>query len=658
EKNGEKSRTNPEVSTKPSTDGKHPSNKLILMQKVEETTKFKALSNGNNQYLTREIVSRSQNGHPSQTIHQMNDTEHSHSLVSSTIMSLIRNSTKAAMTTVPSIQTTTANSPVPTKETEASSRMTTTMQPTPRPTIPPTKHPILPAKSSSMALASNAFGTTFDDLAFLNALLEKPNPSDATPRTLSEVEQMLANKILSLALGKTATNDASTRSPKAIETSLPSPNVLELGKNSKPTTSSSDLTSSTSKPVIQPSSTRDSITDETITASWRTNYTTTVSKDSLPTLGVSSTVKPSISYTMPSSQSQFKAQESTNSPQATSRGPVTTMTPARSTTKATVVITARPATTKRAKATTQQTDAPPFAFAANFLQRIFGRNPFTRPTTQRPATIRRQKSTTPLGSSTTAKYTPSTSSKVPDVYIVHAESSLTPRSVPFPHDVETKSNASSTTVPPTEAADRVVTVTPKSSGKHSSSTFSPEDDARFLAALLKHTQGGDGADRFGKSASKLVSSNEDILRALLSDENKIQNVPGKDDQEDLGLSSSLLKNKKGESFNNPESTSHPPHQQQTTPKEISTTAKTTTSTTTEPTKEKPSTSTYPAPLFRNFLYSGANESEDSSDENEPRNQIIDSAIGMTRAFSRFIGSVIMGATQRFQTFLKNRNQWT
>lgn len=80
----------------------------------------------------------------------------------------------------------------------------------------------------------------------------------------------------------------------------------------------------------------------------------------------------------------------------------------------------------------------------------------------------------------------------------------------------------------------------------------------------------------------------------------------------------------------------------TTPSTTTITIKTTTRSRPAAPTWKPS-STYPPPLFGGFNFAGSSDSfrGDSTSNDNVRSQVVNAAIGVTRAFSQFLGGAIM-----------------
>ncbi|XP_023248418.1 uncharacterized protein LOC106643498 [Copidosoma floridanum] len=592
--------------------------------------------------------------------------------VSSTINSLINNPTKATTKTV--LISTTRIMPTTQTSTTTTSTTTTTTQ-TPITTSSTTLLPI--------TMSSNAFGTTFDDLAFLNALLEKPSQNEGTPKTLSEAEQLLANKILSLALGRSFRDGSPTRSPKAIQLSNASPNSIGYNKDSVSTLAPS-FTGSSSQPIfidLQTSTTRRPSSTSTTPFTWKPIRTFVNFGDDLQTSPstLTSTASPTtLKPTTTTSTTTTVTPKTTTTTKETS--PTTTQ--KTTITKGPVIITAKPVTTKRPRPVTQAPPLGPFAFAANILQNIFGRNlfnPFAQSTTSRPfvrrpsSTSRQTVFTTPRTTSTTPPTTTrvttsTTTTRAP--FVVLAQTSYTPRSIQIANSAVEVTNgqvaASSNIV---SNSGRPVEVTPRSAGAKQLTTYSPEEDAKFLTALLNAAR---TSRTLGTSKPKPVLSTDDeaFLRSVFNSQSKIKplSTVGGNDENDAALLAAYLKSQ-GVEPSTPgslkdmfQNTNYGEKMSVTTTTKRPTTI-TTERSTTRTQRRRPSSSTYPTPLFRFGAFgssAGNGMGDDESDEgfgHTVRNQVVNAAIGMTRAFGQFLGAAIAGASQQIQFFVRNGTRW-
>lgn len=148
------------------------------------------------------------------------------------------------------------------------------------------------------------------------------------------------------------------------------------------------------------------------------------------------------------------------------------------------------------------------AFAATILQNIFSRNffnPFAQQiTTDRPLVQRPISTTKKVISTTTEKTTTSTSitstvktttttttTRAP--FVVLAQSSHTPRSIRIGDSAASQVSSASSNVL-SISSEKPTIVTPRSAdSKLSSTTFSPEEDAKFLTALLNAARTKNGS---------------------------------------------------------------------------------------------------------------------------------------------------------------------
>ncbi|XP_066598112.1 mucin-2-like [Prorops nasuta] len=551
-----------------------------------------------------------------------------------------RTTTTAASTTAST--TTTVKSTTTSKATTTSSRITI-------PTGLPTDLPMSLQKQ-------NPFGTSFDDLAFLNSLAPS-NSISTTPKTLTEVEQLLANRILHLALGGTA---GPTRSPKAIQANNASPNLVQ-GSNP-----------SLSAPiVIELSPQFASSAPNVVRVTENPNKTHTTSKLSTPTTTSAPKQSPVTTTGIPT----------TTSAVTTTRATTTTAKPS---TKKPV---AKPATTKKPKPKT--TVAPPRqGFGANLLQVLFGNNIFSPPTTP-TAIINRQ---TPR-SVITPK--PTTVSKKPittTAPVTTTEKVL--QSTPVSHLAPLKTFETSTIVAqssfPVPEVSKVLDITPrpirdnvKSASTVSSSlasftqtpaTYSPEEDVKFLAALLNAAQQlgkciqtkSTGVNGTPGSPSR---DDEAFLRSILAGQARVKtpSTPTNQEPNEAALMAALLKAQGIE----PSTPSNDIREQLrlasqgvtvATPRSPSSARPKTV--TKRPTSSRPRprtttwspSSTYPPPLFSSFSFGNSprGPTDDSTGGGETvRNQVVNAAIGVTRAFGQFLGAAITGAARQLQSFVRN-----
>ncbi|XP_043512590.1 mucin-19-like isoform X8 [Frieseomelitta varia] len=491
----------------------------------------------------------------------------------------------------------------------------------------------------------NAFGTTFDDLVFLNSLLQS-NSRTTTQKTLTQVEQLLANKILELALK----NPGPTRSPKAINTENPPPNSIYKSSTKSPSepiiielSSSSATSTPTWKSVEtqQPTSQKPTISSATpVQVTWKPVTTTTTERIETSTVPSSTTIKTTLI----------------------------------STTKASVTVKAKPATTPRPKTTTQA----PLGFAGLLWQTLLGGNIFGPSTTPKPAKAKPVPKTTqkavnitpkPLQTTERTETTtiPSTTTlKTVDISKIQVSS---PNSIINEKSVTTPAPISTTGQPlinnPNPRLPNVVT-----------STYSPEDDAKFLVELLRAVEQDNKIGSSKKKSSGLTRDDEAFLRAILSGR-ALTTPPAPPSTTEVGnaaLLAALLKAQGiepstpannireqlqlaslGQSVTSTPATSPASESTTITTRPASTAANRPTDTTKKSVTPRPTSgprtrttiwspsSTYPPPLFSSFVpvQSAGNNSGSSA------------LIGATRAFSQFLGAAISGAAQQLQSLVRN-----
>ncbi|XP_015186073.1 PREDICTED: uncharacterized threonine-rich GPI-anchored glycoprotein PJ4664.02-like [Polistes dominula] len=540
--------------------------------------------------------------------------------------------TTTTTTPAPTTTTTTTTTPAPTTTTTTTTTTpaptTTTTTTTPAPTTV-----TLQATTPINMRTQNAFGTTFDDLAFLNSLLQ-PNDGPTTQKTLNDVEKLLANKIISLALN----NAGPTRSPKAIQFANASPNSIEVS------------------PVTEASSSAPIIIDLLPSS---TTKATTISSSTLKPISTTPTI-----IGKPIKISDLAASAQTHSSAVSS-----------STTKSPMIVTAKSIPSKP-KTTTS---APVQGIGASLLQALFGGNFFGPSTTARPV------KTTPRPIKTTPRIV-----EITQRPIVTTQSSIIPRMVNISDiTIDTTKPTTSTTTTTTTTTLKPVTTTKQVLLNNPnprlpnviSSTYSPEDDAKFLAALFNSLQQSNKKNQKpGTPVPTSALDDEAFLRAILSGQAKVPLVtttrspeinnaallaallkaqgiepstPATNLREQLQLAS-LEKNL----VSLPPSTTSTPRPT-TTARPTSTTGRP--SSTSRPrlqtTTWSPS-STYPPPLFSGFanfvnpLQNAQNNNNDVGGEGA-RNQVVNVALGATRAFSQFLGAAITGAAQQLQSFVRN-----
>ncbi|XP_050454236.1 uncharacterized protein LOC126852966 [Cataglyphis hispanica] len=464
-----------------------------------------------------------------------------------------------------------------------------------------------------MNTKENVFGTTFEDLTFLNSLLQNNNVK-TTSKTLNDIEQMLANRILALA------KPGLTRSPKSIKT-VSSNSVLNAIKDFPSSESSSE-------PIII---------------------------DLLPSL---STPSPSIS----ASTTKKYTEAETSMLVQPNTVPLTT--------KAPVVITAKSKTTIQPKTTTQA----PVGFGVNLWRALFGSNRFEASTIA--STKKNPKSVTPRSVQATQKsiaITPKPvqiiKSTTPTSHIMSAiRSHSTPRTVDISdiQVISTKLHAdnvdsvSASTLSPISTQRTLLNNPNPRLNDVSTSTYSSKDDAKFLAALLRSIQTGSKTST-STTTSKIIEDDEAFLRAILNNQANISTViPSSTELNPAALLALLLKQQGIEpstpaikfkeqlqlanldltTSRSMTTTTNRPAFSSSTQSAVSMRRTTTPRRSTPRQSSKSSeripwspSSTYPPPLFGENSGSGL--------------------ITATRAIGQFLGAAITGAAQQLQSFLRN-----
>ncbi|XP_071863762.1 uncharacterized protein isoform X2 [Bombus fervidus] len=494
----------------------------------------------------------------------------------------------------------------------------------------------------------NAFGTTFDDLAFLNSLLQS-NSRSTNQKTLTQVEQLLANKILELALK----NPGPTRSPKAISIENASPNSIYKS-----------ATTSLSEPIIidlSPASTVSTSTRKSVETQQPTSQRPVIS--SLTPVQV--TWKP-----VTTTSTRRSVETSTASPSTTAK---TTLI---STTKASVTVKAKLATTSRPRTTTQA----PLGFGGLLWQALLGGSLFGSSTTPKPVKAKPVPKTTqksvnimPKPIQTTQKLETTTipssaTLKAVDISKIQVNS---PNSIVQEKSVTTPFTISTTDQPlinnPNPRLPGVVT-----------STYSPEEDAKFIVELLRAVE-QDNKTGSSKKVSGLTQDDQSFLRAILSGRALTTTTPSPTVEiSNAALLAALLKAQGiepptpannireqlqlaslGQSVTSAPTASPASESSTITTRPASTAATRPTDTTKKTVTPRPTSgprirtttwspsSTYPPPLFSSFSNYGA--PAQSAGDNSG-----DSALfGATRAFSQFLGAAISGAAQQLQSLVRN-----
>ncbi|XP_043478280.1 serine-rich adhesin for platelets-like isoform X2 [Leptopilina heterotoma] len=564
----------------------------------------------------------------------------------------------------------------------------------------------------------NPFGTTYDDLAFLNTLLNTQRFGRTTPKTLTEVEKLLADKILSLALGKAGP----TRSPKAIQPSNASPNllietdpdpeygpvVIDLYPSStteksnpatwKPITSTSpvivnpwktllngiaanQIHISTPNSIVGVSSSLRSLYEQQTTAASIPKTTTSTPRTTTTT--TTTTPRTTTTTTTPrTTTTTTTTQRTTTTTTTTTEKPTTprlTTTTGTTTTTGKITIIPRltfttiPISTTTIKSPTRQleittkpfrprttTAAPRWGFGSNLLRVLFGGNIFGTPTT--PAPMRNKKPVRPLTTAipvtSTQRFEPTSKNMASNSQVLLSTQDAIQVT---PHVRVTKEQPS---VNLKAVSSSAVGVNEGNLKLTQSSTFSPEEDAKFLMSLLNVAQsmGSSTLSPMGE----VSKDDEAFLRAILNGQASVQpSSKGENVKSDAALLAALLKDEGIGPYS-------PPNQlreqlfsaglEKHRDAQISTTtAPTTTITMKTTTRSRPAaptwkpSSTYPPPLFGGFNFAGSSDSfrGDSTSNDNVRSQVVNAAIGVTRAFSQFLGGAIMGAAKQLQSFVGN-----
>ena len=167
------------------------------------------------------------------------------------------------------------------------------------------------------------------------------------------------------------------------------------------------------------------------------------------------------------------------------------------------------------------TQPPPQGFGAGLLQALFSGNLFGTPTTQRPVqTKRRPVQTTRKPVQTTAQPIRTTLQQLQEIHVTprSSESSKIQSNTPNSLGFDTKAVTTSTM---------------------RTSTYSSEDDAKFLAALLKAAEKGD--TKSNSLSQNLSGDDEAFLRTILNGQANVQPATGNSGTSDAALLAALLK---------------------------------------------------------------------------------------------------------------------
>nr|XP_034196669.1 mucin-19-like isoform X8 [Osmia lignaria] len=563
--------------------------------------------------------------------------------------------TTTTTTTAAPTTTTTTMAPTTPSQTTSTEQVANigpqgTAPPTPTSTsvpLPSTTPLNIPPNLLTNMQQQNAFGTSVNDLVFLNSLLQS-NSRSSTTKTLTQVEQLLANKILSLALN--GPDPGPTRAPKAINYENASPNsVFQSPKPSyEPIVIDLSPSSTAKTPAwksLEQTSQRPSPSSSTPTQITWNPVTTTTSKRDIITSTISSST--------------------------------TDKTTLISTTKAPVTVSSKPVTTPRPRTTTEA----PLGFAGLLWQTLLGGGGLFGPsTTQRPVKSKPVKTvtksvnitpkppqTTPRSETTTVRTT--TTVKSVDISKIYVN---TPNSI-----VEGEKKA--TTPPSLSTTKKSLLNNPKPKLPNvATSTYSPEEDTKFLLSLLQAVQREEKASGSKKSPS-VSQDDEAFLRAILSGRPLTTTPAPQTEISNAALLAALLK-AQGIEPETPATnireqlqlaslglsvTSAPTASPATTESTTITTRPT--STATRPTDTTKNTltprptsrprirtttwspsSTYPPPLFSSFSNYATPVQSAAADNSENR-----ALFGATRAFSQFLGAALSGAAQQLQSLVRN-----
>ncbi|XP_033210741.1 serine-rich adhesin for platelets-like isoform X2 [Belonocnema kinseyi] len=364
----------------------------------------------------------------------------------------------------------------------------------------------------------------------------------------------------------------------------------------------------------------------------------------------------------------------------------TTSTTTPSTTASTTTTTKTTRTTPRSSGSTRQvvitakprprtTTPAPLGFGANLLRALFGGNFFGRQTTTPPPVRTRQPVTTFRRPATITKPVLTTQRILTTERVVSNIQIPSSTQGPIQLTPEVKVSKEKVNANLEAASSTAVGVNDQNSKltEKQSSTFSPEDDAKFLMALLQAAQEMKGETESSTLVSKTAISKDDdsFLRAILSGQAKDPAGSGKGETgvNNAALLAAFLK---AEGIEPPSPANQLREQlllageknresRSSTTSEPQTSTTTTRKTTTRPRPAAPTwkpSSTYPPPLFGGFNFGGSSDSfrgntNSNTGEDNVRSQVVNAAIGVTRAFSQFLGGAIRGAAKQLQTFVGN-----
>ncbi|KAG9435014.1 hypothetical protein HZU67_02999 [Apis mellifera carnica] len=407
-------------------------------------------------------------------------------LAPTTTTTMAPTTTTSTTTMVPTTTTTTTTmAPTTTTTTTTTMASTTTRAPTTTSTTTTTaastSEPATTTQTNvQMNLLNrpqqNAFGTSIDDLVFLNSLLQNDSRS-STQRTLTQVEQLLANKILSLALNQAG--QGSTRAPKAISIENATPNsIFESASTSRPIVIDLSPSSTTTTTTWKTAQTQKSTGSTPEQLTWRPVVTTAGKKD---------------------------AETNTVSSSSTAKiGQI-------STTKAPVTMKVKSVTTPRPRTTTTQA---PLGFGSLLWQTLFGGGLFASTTTSKPAKAKSALKTAPKSVDITPKPIQTTQR----LETVTVPSTTTLKTV----DISKIQVSSPNSIAESAASSIPVSTTKKPLINNPNprlpnmvtSTYSPEEDAKFLVELLRAVEQDNKSGSSKKT--KLTQDDESFLRAILT----------------------------------------------------------------------------------------------------------------------------------------------
>ncbi|XP_026302226.1 uncharacterized protein LOC725164 isoform X2 [Apis mellifera] len=487
----------------------------------------------------------------------------------------------------------------------------------------------------------NAFGTSIDDLVFLNSLLQNDSRS-GTQRTLTQVEQLLANKILSLALNQAG--QGSTRAPKAISIENATPNsIFESASTSRPIVIDLSPSSTTTTTTWKTAQTQKSTGSTPEQLTWRPVVTTAGKKDvETNTVSSSSTAK---------------------------IGQI-------STTKAPVTMKVKSVTTPRPRTTTTQA---PLGFGSLLWQTLFGGGLFASTTTSKPAKAKSALKTAPKSVDITPKP-------------IQTTQRLETVTVPSTTTLKTVDISKIQVSSPNSIAESMASSIPVSTTKKPlinnpnprlpnvvTSTYSPEEDAKFLVELLRAVEQDNKAGSSKKT--KLTQDDESFLRAILTGRGLTTTMPSSTTEiSNAALLAALLKAQGiepstpannireqlqlaglGQSVTSAPTESTAAKSATITTRPASSGATRPTDTTKKTVTPRPTSaprirtttwspsSTYPPSLFSSFSNYGTPAQSPGGGDNSGNSALF----GATRAFSQFLGAAISGAAQQLQSLVRN-----